>query len=361
MITLKGIAQTCGVSISTVSNILNGKTNVSEQTKRKVLEVVKQTGYQPNYFAQGMRKQKTRIIGIIVEDLDVFSTTPIVEAIMADCDDRNYRTILVNLRLYDKWQDAWYNDEMKLHSVLQPSIKELLSIKVDAIIYVAGHCRIINCFSDDFPIPAVVVYGISKSSKFPSVVIDDEKGGYDVAKYLISMGHRKIGVIAGAADNLHTQKRILGYQKALFESGILYNPALVRFGDWMSPSGYKEMEILSQEDITAVFCLNDIMAAGAYNYLYEHGIKVGQELSLAGYDNKEISEYLRPRLTTNEIQLKMIGKTSANILIEMLECECLMNNYQDIIKIPCKLIIRESVMKLDEEAFQPADKQISSA
>ena len=346
MITLKGIAQTCGVSISTVSNILNGKTNVSEQTKRKVLEVVKQTGYQPIYFAQGMRKQKTRIIGIIVEDLDVFSTTPIVEAIMADCDDRNYRTILVNLRLYDKWQDAWYNDEMKLHSVLQPSIKELLSIKVDAIIYVAGHCRVINCFADDFPIPAVVVYGISKSSKFPSVVIDDEKGGYDVAKYLIAMGHRKIGVIAGVADNLHTQKRILGYQRALFESGILYNPSLVRFGDWMSPSGYKEMEILSKEDITAVFCLNDIMAAGAYNYLYEHDIKVGQDLSLTGYDNKEISEYLRPRLTTNEIQLKTIGKTSASILIEMLEGESLKDGYQDIIKIPCKLIIRESVKKL---------------
>lgn len=356
MITLKGIAQTCGVSISTVSNILNGKTNASESTRRKVLEVVQQTGYQPNYFAQGMRKQKTRIIGIIVEDLDVFSTTPIVEAIMADCEDRNYRTILVNLRLYDKWQDAWYNDEMKLHSVLQPSIKELLSIKVDAIIYIAGHCRVINCFSDDFPIPAVVVYGISKSPKFPSVVIDDEKGGYDVAKYLISMGHRKIAVIAGAADNLHTQKRILGYQKSLFEAGILYNPSLVRFGDWMRPSGYREMELLAMEDITAVFCLNDIMAAGVYDYLYEHGIKVGQDLSLAGYDNKDISDYLRPRLTTNEIQLKTIGRTSASILLEMLAGDSPGNKNQNIIKIPCKLIIRESVMQFDREALFPGNK-----
>jgi len=353
LITLKGIAQACGVSISTVSNILNGKTNVSEHTRRKVLEVVKQTGYQPNYYAQGMRKQKTRTIGIIVEDLDLFSTTHIVEAIMAECDDRNYRTILVNLRLYDKWQDAWYNDEVKFHSVLQPSIKELLSIKVDAMIYVAGHCRIINCFSDDFTIPAIVVYGISKSPRFLSVVIDDEKGGYDVAKYLISMGHRKIGVIAGTPDNLHTQKRLLGYQKALFESCILFNPDLVRFGDWMRPSGYKEMEKLAKEDITAVFCLNDVMAAGAYDYLYEHGIKVGQDLSLAGYDNKEISDYLRPRLTTNEIQLKTIGKTSANILLEMLEGDRVKNRNQGILKIPCKLVVRESVMKLDEDAFLP--------
>ncbi len=349
MVTQKGIAQLCGVSISTVSNILNGKSNVSELTKQKVLEVVKQTGYQPNYFAQGMRKQKTRMIGIIVEDLDVFSTTPIVEAIMADCEDRNYRTVLVNLRLYDKWQDAWYNDEKKLQSVLQPSIKELLSIKVDAIIYVAGHCRIINCFTDDFSIPAVVVYGISKSPAFFSIVIDDEKGGYDVTKYLISMGHRRIGVIAGTPDNLHTLKRTIGYQKALFESGILYNPDLVRHGDWMRPSGYREMESLVKEDVTAVFCMNDIMAGGAYDYLFEHGIKVGQDISLAGYDNKDISEYLRPCLTTNEIQLKKIGKTASRIILEMLEGGSQGSKNQEIIKIPCKLIIRDSVMKCDSE------------
>ena len=146
MVTLKEIAQMCGVSISTVSNIINGKSNVGEDTRRKVLEVIKQTGYKPNYFAQGMRKQKTRIVGIIVEDLNLFSTTPIVGAIMAYFEDHDYRTILIDMRLYDKWQDTWYNDEQKIQSVLQPSIKELLSIKLDGIVYIAGHCRIIIVF-----------------------------------------------------------------------------------------------------------------------------------------------------------------------------------------------------------------------
>jgi len=90
------------------------------------------------------------------------------------------------------------------------------------------------------------------------------------------------------------------------------------------------------------------MAAGAYDYLYDHGIKIGQDLSLTGYDNKEISDYLRPSLTTNEIQLKTIGKTSAGILLEMLEGDSVGNGNQDIIKIPCRLIIRKSVMKLNE-------------
>ncbi|NLK68259.1 MAG: LacI family transcriptional regulator [Clostridiaceae bacterium] len=346
MITLKQIAQMCGVSISTVSNIINGKSNVSEATKLRVLEVIERTGYKPNYFAQGMRKQKTRIIGIIVEDLDLFSTAPIVGAIMAYCENQNYRTILINLRLYSKWQDTWYNDEQKLQSVLQPSIKELVSIKVDGIIYVAGHCRVINCFPDDFKIPAAVAYGISKSPRFSSIVIDDEKGGYDATKYLISMGHRKIGVMAGTPDNLHTMKRLMGYQKALFEEQILFNPDLIRYGDWMSESGFREAGNLIKEDITAILCLNDLMAAGVYNYFYEHGIEVGNDISLVGYDNKEISEYIRPALTTNEIQLKEIGAESAKMIMNMMEDDCWECSTNNVIKVPCRLVIRDSVKKI---------------
>ena len=158
MITLKEIAKKCGVSITTVSNVLNNKPKVSDETRQRILELVKETGYQPNYFAQGMRKQKTRIIGIIAEDLELFSTPAIVEAIIAYCDDNNYRTILVNMRIYDKWKDTWYADEEKIQSILQPMVQELLSVKVDGIMYVAGHCRHIDYFNEDFDIPAIIVY-----------------------------------------------------------------------------------------------------------------------------------------------------------------------------------------------------------
>jgi len=141
MITVKEIAQICNVSASTVSNILNGKPNVGEDTRRRVLEVVAQTGYQPNYFAQSMRKQSNRMISIVVEDLDEFSTAPIVESAMAYCDDMGYRTILMNLRLYDKWKATWYDDDEKVKQVLKPAIQELQSIRVDGLIYIAGHCR----------------------------------------------------------------------------------------------------------------------------------------------------------------------------------------------------------------------------
>ncbi len=346
MITVKEIAQMCNVSASTVSNILNGKPNVGEDTRRRVLEVVAQTGYQPNYFAQSMRKQSNRMISIIVEDLDEFSTAPIVESAMAYCDDMGYRAILMNLRLYDKWKATWYDDDEKVKQVLKPVIQELQSIRVDGIIYIAGHCRYIDYFPENFKIPTVLAYGLSKDTRYPSVVIDDEKGGYDMAKYLLSMGHKAIGVIGGADDNLHTQARLAGFKKALAEESLSFDNDNLRYGEWNRESGYREAPYLLEKDITAIFCMNDSMAAGVYDFMYEKGMTVGKEFSVVGYDNKDLSDYLRPRLTTNELPLKRIGNKAAEILLEILESGEGLSQVADVIKIPCEMIYRESVLKV---------------
>lgn len=342
MITVKEIAQICGVSPSTVSNILNGKTNMSEETRQKVLGTIKEIGYQPNFFAQSMRKQNSRIISIITEDLNQFGASPIVEAVMAYCEDHDYRTILMNLRLYDKWSDTWFDDEQKVKAVLDPVVQESLSIRVDGLIYVAGHCRVINSLSGDLPIPAVFAYGLSGCEKYPSVVIDDEKGGYDITKYIISKGHQKIGMIGGVVENLHTKSRLLGYQKALFEGNILYNPFWVRYGEWTRISGYREAAFLVKEGVTAIFCMNDNMAAGVYDYLYENHLEVGKDISVVGYDDREMAGYLRPGLTTNKIELREIGRRAAEILIRSLEEE-MEEKDSGIVRIPCRMIERGSV------------------
>lgn len=341
MVTLKEIAQMCGVTTSTVSNVLNNKPKVGEATRKKVLEAVEKTGYQPNYFAQVIRKTKTNIIGIVTEDLNEFSTIPLVEAIMAYCEDNGYRTILENLRFYDKWNDTWYTDREKQESVLKPALTSLLSIKVDGVIYVAGHCRYINCFSENFPVPGVVIYGFSESPKFPSVVLDDEKGGYEMTKYLISVGHKKIALIAGRENNIHTQQRLVGYQKALFEAGILYNPDMVRFGDWKRESGFRETENLVKAGATCIFCMNDKMAAGAYDWVYDNGLKVGEDISIVGYDNVEIAKYIRPNLTTMDMHLKEVGKSAAERLLRELNGG--LSEFSSVVRIEPELVIRKSV------------------
>lgn len=344
MATLKDIARECGVSVATVSNILNGKPKVSEATRERVLAVVERTGYRPNFFAQGMRKQKTNIIGIIAEDLNEFSTTPIVEAIMDYCENHGYRTILMNLRMYYKWGDTWYDDDAKLQEQLKPVISEMLSIKVDGIAYVAGHCRVVNAFPENFGVPGIVVYGLSKSPRFSSVVIDDERGGYEMTRYLCDRGHRRIGLICGEEGNIHTTKRLAGYKRALGEAGIPVCEELIRPGAWTRELAGMSADELMKAGVTAIFCMNDVMAGGVYDYLSEKGLEAGSDLSVVGYDNRIFAEYLKPKLTTDEIPFGAIGYQAARELVMTVDKEEPGN--PRIIEIPCDIRVRDSVSEL---------------
>lgn len=339
MITLKEIAKECGVSTATVSNILNDKKNVSEETRQKVLSVVKERGYKLNYVAQGLRKQKTQTIGVIAEDIAQFTTPAIIEGIMELCEEKGYRTIVQNLRLYSRWQDSWFDNDKMYYSVMDPAVQEMASIRVDGIIYVAGHARNIHRFPKDYDIPAVLAYAYSQEKEVPSVVIDDEEAAKNAVEYLIKKGHTKIGVMAGEQENIHTKLRILGYQKALFEAGILYNPELVMYAGWGKELSYKSAEALLSNGVTAVFCMSDRNAGGVYEYLFEKGKQVGKDISVMGFDNEMIADYMTPGLTTMKIELGEIGKKAAEVLFDKMAEGAV----EEQIRIPCSLIERGSV------------------
>lgn len=321
MVTIKEIAQKCNVSMTTVSNILNGKGKAGEETRQKVLQAVKEMGYQPNYIAQGLRNRKTYTVGIIAEDIAQFTTPGIIEGIMEYCESKGYRTIVQNLRLYARWNDKWYHDERAYHSIFDPALQELLSVKVDGIIYIAGHARVVKCLSNESSVPSVMAYAYSDSKEIPSVAIDDETSAYEITKYLLDMGHTKIGVIGGWQNNIHTQKRLLGYQKALFDAKVLFEPELVRYGNFERDTGLSQAGYLVDAGVTAIFCMTDRMAGGVYDYLEQKGLKVGEDISVVGFDDQDIAEYFRPRLTTTRLPLRQIGICSAEALLEKIECE----------------------------------------
>lgn len=342
MITLKEIAKECGVSTATVSNILNGKNKVSEETREKVMAVVKERGYKLNYVAQGLRKQKTQTIGVIAEDIVQFTTPEIIEGIMEVCEERGYRTIVQNLRLYSRWQDLWFDNDKMYYSVMDPAVQEMASIRVDGIVYVAGHARNIHRFPSEYQIPSVLAYAYSQEKDVPSVVIDDEEGARLIVEHLIKKGHTKIGVMAGEQENIHTKLRILGYQKALFDAGILYNPELICYAGWGKELSYGAAEKLLSKDITAIFCMSDRNAGGVYKYLFEKGKQAGRDISIVGFDDEMISDFMTPRLTTMRIDRLQIGKRAVELLFDKMEGK----EVPDEIKVPCRLIDRESVFKL---------------
>ncbi len=342
MITLKEIAEKCSVSITTVSNILNGKLNVSESTKERVLKVIKETGYRPNYMARGLRASKTNSVGIIIDDLTEFSSPEIIDGIMSYFDEHGYKAILENLRFYSKWGTKWYHNS-GYETAVQQAIDEFASIKVDGIIYVAGHARNITCIPADLELPLVLSYAFTELPGISSVEFDDVKAAYNITKHIIKKGHKKIAVIAGSDKNIHTQRRLEGLKKALAENNLIFDEENLEYAKWDIESGYEAAKKLyeTKKDFSAIFCFNDLMAAGLYNYLDEKGIIPGKDISIAGFDNRTVSQFLKPNLTTVEIPLFEIGRKSAELILAQI------NNPENFSPqecfVECKLIERNSI------------------
>ena len=254
----------------------------------------------------------------------IFSIPDIIDGITEYCEEVDYQILLTNLRLYKKYQDVYYGREDYFERVKQ-EIKKLMAKQVEGIIYVTAHERVMHCIPDDLPIPAVMAYGNTESKKVPSIVVDDEHGAYEVVCHLIRHGHRRIGVVMGKKDSLHAQARLVGYQKALRDNGIVYDPELVA------------------HDVTAVFCMNDLMAGGLYDRLDELGKKIPEELSVVGYDDRELSSYYKPPLTTIRLPLHDIGYRAAEVMIALLEKRIVPQEEEVIYQMPCEMLIRKSV------------------
>lgn len=222
MVTIKEIAKHCNVSIATVSNIINGKPNASKETKERVLQAIEELNYTPNYIAKNLKTRRTRTIGVFVEDITVFCAPEIIDGITKCCEEKGYHILLTNLRLYKKFGDSYYDNE-KFFQMVRREVKELIAKQVDGTVYVTAHERALKCLPENLTVPASMAYGYTKSEHYPSVVVDDKKGAYEIVNYVISMGHKNIGVITGKERSIHTHDRLLGYQKALYDhSFFLY-------------------------------------------------------------------------------------------------------------------------------------------
>ncbi len=212
------------------------------------------TGYRPNYLARNLRSISTKTIGIIAEDLIVFSAPSMIEGVMNCCEERGYEVVIENMRLFGRWNGTWMHDEALFQSALQPVLSKIDSMNVDGILYIGGHEHTVNKLTSINNLPIVMTYAIAADKEIPTFRLDDVSGGYEVMKYLMNCGHKRIGVIAGESDNTHTVNRMIGIQKALFEEGTLFDPSLVEYQSWNKTGGYNGMKALMDKDVTAVFC-----------------------------------------------------------------------------------------------------------
>ena len=344
--TLKEIAKIAGVSIATVSYALNDSDKVSEAVKEKILKIAAEANYKPDKRAQALRTGRAKLIGILTEDISFDFTASIIRGIYKFAEENNYHVLLSDTRLKEK-VGKHYEDTAKYKDDINQKLEFLLGYHVDGIIYIGSHDRDISGIVETDK-PIVYTYCFTDSDSDYMVLYDNTKCAYEVTDRLIKKGHRKIGLIRGPEASFPSNERFMGYQMALMDSRIPLNLSYVKTGEWSFERGYEAaMELLKQEDRpTAIFALNDYMALGTLEAAEKCGIKVPEELSVVGFDNTDMCNVVRPRLSSVSLPVEEMGYLSAKMVHDI--CTCPEEIKSRKITLPCSVVARGSVAECRE-------------
>ncbi|MDR1704074.1 MAG: LacI family transcriptional regulator [Clostridiales bacterium] len=345
---IRKIAELAGVSTATVSYVLNGTKNVTADKKKRVMEVVSKYGYQTNSIAKSLRVKRTDNIGVLVEDIRGFSVPAIINGISERAGENGYRILLNDLQMLESLFNKY--DQITQHKDrINAAISLLLyGARVDAVIYVGMFDRDITGIINAIDKPLVIAYSTASETAVRSVTYDNENISCEAIKYLFNQGHRRIAVITGLSRTFPARARMKGVLRAFKEAGYEPDASLILNGDWEYAAGYSRgSELVDMKDPpTAIFAMNDLMAAGTMDAISDAGLNVPKDISVVGFDNREIAAYLRPKLTTVDIDLKGIGLAAAQTVIDMLRNRDLTTTPKKTV-IPCKMVLRNTVATIN--------------
>ncbi len=340
MATMRDVALLAGVSTATVSHVINGSKKLSPETTERVLRAISQVNYTPNTLAKSLRLGQTHTIGVLVEDIRGLPVAAIVSGISETLARSGYKTIFHDLHLLEKLYNQ-YEQIGTYRQRINDGAALLKSSNVDGIIYVAMHDRHLDYLLDPMDTPLVYAYSHGTEND-TYVTYSNKDSAADMIRYLLGKGHERIAVIAGHPHSYPTAQRLLGIQMAMQQAGLPLPADYIRYGDWEYESGKKETRAILQLDPlpTAIFAMNDLMAAGCMNTLQTQGLRIPEDIAVAGFDNREIASYLQPPLTTIALPTPEIGVRAALHMIDMIS-NPKPHPAREIIH--CSIVERESV------------------
>lgn len=332
---MKEIAKLAGVSKATVSRVINNSQNVSPALREKVDKILKETGYTPNLLAQELATKQTKLIGIILPRIGIDVFSKIIEGITTELKKEGYNIILANSKEEIEQEFNYFDIFMKK--------------QVDGIIFfpykiTEEHIEFLN----NVDIPLVIMGREVTRLKASYVTYDDYYSSKEIVEHLVKKGHKKIAYI-GLEDGISVQNlRKDGYCDALTENGIEINKDYITTGSFEMISGYSAMEKLLklEKRPTAVFSVLDGMSFGAMRCIADHGLKIPEDISVAGIDDMEISNLYIPRLTTIHFDYTFSGACAGKLILEKIHNKNSMNKR---IVISYNIKIRESVRDIDEQ------------
>ena len=342
MVTIKEVAEEAGVSITTVSHVINDTRYVSDDLTEKVFRAMKDLNYRPNNVARSLRSGRTKTIGLIVPDI----SNPFFAEFSRKIEDIGfkfgYNVILCNADEDNKKEQIY--------------IDVLLSKQVDGLIFFAtGDSQDVKKTLYKYDVPVVITDREAEGIKTDLVLIDNQRGGYQATNYLLSLNHKRIGCISGPSLIRPSAQRVEGYLQALEEAGIEPDHALIRMGNFRFHSG--ETEMLALMDLpdppTAVFVCNDVMALGAMRGVQGAGMRIPEDVSIIGFDNSPLSSMVFPQLTTISQPIKEMADLTVELLIEKINLKENQKRQKDLkpefkrIVLDTSLVIRGSCKNYD--------------
>lgn len=336
-VTLKVIANKLGLSTSTVSKALKDYSDINPETKLKVKELASSLSYTPNSFAQSLRNKKSKTIGVIIPTMVHYFFSNVINAILVEAEKRDYMVVIMQ-------SNENYDLEKK-------QVDLLLSKGVDGIITsLANETRDFKHLQKiiDNDIPLLLFDKIAKTINCSKVLIDDRKAAYDAVNFLIQKGYKRIAHFRGDLNPQNSIDRFLGYKKALLDNHIEFDPSLVYICNNNSDfdDGYKKAEKLIKDhdnNVDAIFTVNDLIAIGALNYFNKKKIEVPKRIALFGFSNWFMTQITSPSLSSVEQNGYQIGEKTAEVLFHEIECKQkgIPIELQKII-INTQLVIRDS-------------------
>lgn len=328
--TIKQIASKAKVSIATVSRVLNNDDKVTEETKKKVLQISNELNYKPNLIARNFAKKTSNAIGLILPEISDEFFTDIIRGVDEVTYTNGYYTMVASSH-----KNRTISDSISAFAQtgLVGGIILLISSMTEDLKNIINQTRI----------PVVIIGGGKESSEFDTVAIDNYQGAFEATEYLIKKKKfTRIAHITGPDENYDAYLRKKGFIDACKKNGITIDKSFIVNGNYTIDSGYHGFIQLYglQEKPQAIFAANDMMALGCYDAANYFNIKIPNEISIIGFDDIFISKYVTPGLTTVRVQIDEVGKEAAKLLLERLNKPN--GKAHSLIKIPTELVIRNS-------------------
>lgn len=330
-VTMSDVARQAGVSLMTVSRVINHKGDVNEDTRRRVLKIIKDLNYRPSAIARSLATQETRTIGLIIPDVSNPFFADITRGIELLAYAEGYHVFLCNTE----------EDPQRELALIQ-SLEEK---RVDGMVLCSPRSDDAKLIELLTRLPAAVLINrrlnLGGEDIFQSVILDDERGGWLGAQHLIQRGHRRIGFLSGPPNSFSGQGRRKGYLAALETRGINPEPGWMAACQPTVEGGQQAARRLLEQrsDLTALFCFNDLVAVGALHACAELGRRVPEDLAIVGHDDIPLAALVSPALTTCRVQRRELGAQAVEALLERLK-DC-PGGCRQIVLQP-ELIIRQS-------------------